>query len=119
MSDVKQITAAEFEEFITAPQANDEIAVVDFFATWCGPCKILLNAMSQEIEALEATGKVRIAKVDVGEEAVLSTKYAIRALPTVLFFRNGEIVHQMRSGVNFGTLKTALAQLTSETEDDF
>jgi len=119
MSKVKEITGTEFDAFIQASQADDEIAVVDFFATWCGPCKTLLNALEEEVEALEVTGKVRIAKIDVGNEAQLTTKYRIRALPTVLFFRNGEVVYEMRSGVNFNTVKTALTQLTTDIEDEF
>lgn len=119
MNKVRQIDGTEFQDFISRPTKQDEISIIQFAAEWCGPCKTLLNAMELEVEALEASGKVRIAKIDVGNEAQLTSQFRIRGLPTILFFRNGEIIHEMRTGVNFGTVKVALNQLTTDAEDEF
>ena len=119
MSEVNIITSIEFDAFIKRPRAKDEVSVIQFAADWCGPCKTLTSALNQEIDALEASGKVRIAKIDVGNEAALSSKYRIRTLPTILFFRNSEVIHEIRTGVTFGSLKSALSLLTSDEEDDF
>ena len=67
--------------------------VVDFWATWCPPCKIL-GPILEEI-AEEYDGKVVVCKVDVDQNQTLSQKYGIRSIPTVFFFKNGEIKDQV------------------------
>ena len=66
--------------------------LVDFWAEWCGPCKMIAPIL-QEIAA-ENPG-VKIAKVDVDGSPELSAKYGIRAIPTLLFFKGGEVVNQV------------------------
>ena len=69
---------------------DDKLLVVDFFATWCGPCKKLsptLDEVSQEFG-----DRVNIVKVDVDESEDLAMTYGIRSVPTVLFFKNGQQV---------------------------
>lgn len=119
MREVKQIVGDQFNDFISLPKESDEIAVVQFSATWCGPCKVLTSALNKELEELEASGKIIIAKVDVEVDNELSNKLGIRSLPTVLFFRNGRIIHEIRKGVTLGSLKQAVLQLTTEAEDEF
>lgn len=66
--------------------------VVDFWADWCGPCRMLMPVLHQVVESLN--GQVALAKVNTDVEQNLAMQYGIRSLPTVMLFRNGEIVDQ-------------------------
>jgi thioredoxin 1 len=70
-----------------------EPVVVDFWAEWCGPCKMISPAL-EEI-ASEMEGKVKIAKVNVDENQDLAVQYGVRSIPMLLMFKNGEIADQM------------------------
>lgn len=66
------------------------VSVVDFWAEWCGPCRLIgpiIDDLSQEYE-----GKANIGKVNVDENPELSMKYGVRSIPTVLFIKDGEVV---------------------------
>lgn len=69
---------------------DDKLLVVDFFATWCGPCKKLSPTLDELSE--EFGDRVNIVKVDVDESEDLAMTYGIRSVPTVLFFKNGQQV---------------------------
>ena len=69
---------------------DDKPLVVDFFATWCGPCKKLSPTLDEVSE--EFGDRVNIVKVDVDESEDLAMTYGIRSVPTVLFFKNGQQV---------------------------
>lgn len=69
---------------------DDKLLVVDFFATWCGPCKKLSPTLDEVSE--EFGDHVNIVKVDVDESEDLAMTYGIRSVPTVLFFKNGQQV---------------------------
>ena len=80
---MKILNKAEFEETI-----KEGVTLVDFFATWCGPCKMLgpvLEELSAEIP------DVKFVKVDVDDEPELAEKYGIMSIPNVFLFKNGEI----------------------------
>ncbi len=81
---VKTITEQEFNEVL-----GSEIAVVDFFATWCGPCKMLGPVLEQLSE--EYTGKINFFKIDVDEAEETAAKYGIQSIPAVFAFKNGEL----------------------------
>lgn len=92
---------AEFD----AALKHDGLVVVDFFATWCGPCKMiapLLDKFSNEYSA------AKFIKVDVDELGDVAQEYEISSMPTVLFFKNGKIVGKV-IGANPAALKQALA----------
>ncbi len=83
-----KITSENFEQEVL----NSEVPVlVDFFATWCGPCK-MMSPIVEEL-AKEMKGKVKIYKVDTDEEQDLAIKYGIMSIPTFIVFKNGEVVN--------------------------
>ena len=67
--------------------------MVDFWAPWCGPCRMLAPVIDQLSEEFE--GKANICKVNSDEEQDLSVKYGIRSIPTMLFMKDGEVVDQL------------------------
>jgi thioredoxin 1 len=67
---------------------SDVPVLVDFTATWCGPCKALAPIIDKVADEFE--GKVKVGKVDIDDAAAIATKYGIRSVPTVLVFKNGE-----------------------------
>jgi len=72
---------------------SDKPVLVDFWAEWCGPCK-LVAPLLDEI-AREKSGAVKVAKVNVDENQSLSSKYNVRAIPALLFFKNGQLRDQV------------------------
>ena len=70
---------------------NSDIPVlVDFWATWCGPCRMLAPTIAQIAE--EQAGKVKVCKLDVDEAPAVAEKYGIANIPTLLVFKNGSVV---------------------------
>lgn len=81
-----KITTENFEKEVL----NSEVPVlVDFFATWCGPCK-MMSPVVEEI-AKEMEGKAKVYKVDTDEERDLAIKYGIMSIPTFIVFKNGKV----------------------------
>lgn len=72
---------------------QEGVVLVDFWAPWCGPCRMLAPAIDQLAEEFE--NKAKICKVNTEEEPDLTSEYQVRSIPTILFFKNGEIVDQM------------------------
>lgn len=82
-----EFTDANFQE--TALE-NETITVIDFWAEWCGPCR-MISPIIEEL-AHEYDGKILVGKVNVDDNPEISMKYGIRSIPTVLFLKNGEVV---------------------------
>ncbi|AXH13229.1 thioredoxin [Halarcobacter bivalviorum] len=72
---------------------NSGVSLVDFWAPWCGPCRMLAPVIDQLAEEFE--GKANICKVNTDEQQDLAVKYAVRSVPTILFIKDGEVVDQM------------------------
>ena len=81
------------EDFQNIVLDNKELAVVDFWATWCGPCKMLAPTIEELASELE--GKIAVGKVDVDENRELAVKYGVMSIPTVIYFKNGEEVTRL------------------------
>jgi len=84
------ITDATFE---TEVLQSDRPVVVDFWATWCGPCKMIAPILEEV--ARDMGDKVKIAKLDVDNNNKTSGKYNIMSIPSLLFFKNGQVVDQV------------------------
>lgn len=81
--------------------------LVDFWAEWCGPCK-MIAPMLDELSS-EMTGKLKIAKVNVDENRDLATQFAIRSIPTLLVFKAGQVKGQMMGAMSKIQLQDKLA----------
>jgi len=90
----KQLTPQEFQSEVLD---SKDLVLVDFFATWCGPCKMMAPVIDQLAEEMD--GKVKIFKIDVDEARDLAAKYRIMSVPTLMFFKNGEVVDQIMGAV--------------------
>ncbi len=86
---MKIVNANEFNEVI-----SNGVVMVDFFATWCGPCKMLSPVL--EDVASEFEGKANIVKVDIDQSADLAAQFGIMAVPTMVIFKDGKPVKQLQ-----------------------
>lgn len=103
MSNVKEVTTETFEKEVLS---SDVPVLVDFWAEWCGPCKMLtpvLEELSSENES-----KINIYKVNVDENQQLAVKYGIRSIPTLLLFKGGEIQEQIVGLKSKSDLQTSI-----------
>lgn len=84
---LQQVTDATFTDEI---EGHDGLAMVDFWATWCGPCQII--APSVEALAGEYAGRLKVAKLDVDANPKTTMRFNVRSIPSVLFFKGGKVV---------------------------
>ncbi|KAK0714532.1 thioredoxin-like protein, partial [Lasiosphaeris hirsuta] len=94
--------------------AREHIVIVDAFATWCGPCKAIAPTIAKWAEEPEFKDKVHFAKFDVDDVPELAQELGIRAMPTFIFFKDGEKVDEFVGGKP-GPLRQLLVQHSTET----
>lgn len=101
-SKIKHITDAEFDKHVLEA---DLPTLVDFWAPWCGPCKAIGPVIDELAD--EFDGQAQIAKMNVDESPATPGKYGIRAIPTLILFKDGQVVDQITGAVGKAQL-TAL-----------
>ena len=100
------ITSSQFEQEVLQSSLP---VLVDFWAEWCGPCKMI----GPHVEAIAADyeGKARVFKCDVDSEGEIAQKYNIMSIPTLLFFKGGKVVDQVVGAVPKSTISAKLESL--------
>ena|SRR5581483_11092465 len=94
MSSAVVVTDTSFEQEI---EKHEGLAVVDFWATWCGPCRVVGPILDQL--ASEYNGKAKVAKLDVDTNQQTTMRFNVRSIPTILFFKGGKLVDSVIGAV--------------------
>jgi thioredoxin 1 len=105
MSNATTVTDADFEQEV---EKNDKLTVVDFWATWCGPCRMIAPVLDQL--AAEYKDKVKVTKLDVDANIKTATRFNVRSIPMLLFFKDGKVVDQIVGAVPRQHIETKLQQ---------
>lgn len=100
--------AASAQSFATHLQRNDIPVVADFWAEWCGPCKMMAQAYDRVASEMEP--HVRFLKVDTEAEQQLAAQYNIRSIPTLMLFRGGKVVAQRAGASDASSLRAWIQQ---------
>ena len=105
MSNATAVTDTTWEQEI---EKHDGLAVVDFWAAWCGPCRMIAPIVDQL--AVEYAGRAKVAKMDVDSNQRTAARYNVRSIPAVLFFKGGKLVDQVIGAVPKAHLESKFRQ---------
>jgi thioredoxin 1 len=103
-----QATDANFEQEVLK---CDMAVLVDFWAPWCGPCRAMAPVIDELAE--EFTGRLKVAKLNVDENQATPSKYGIRAIPTLILFKDGEVLEQVTGAVSKSSIKEMISSKIS------
>lgn len=106
-AEAEKISHLDEQSFAAAVEAK-EPTLVDFWATWCGPCKMIAPLLEEAAEEFE--GRLKVAKVDVDAHPALAQKFGVRGIPTLLLFREGEVVAQRVGALGRAELQELIQQ---------
>ncbi len=96
------------DSFATEIESHNGLAMVDFWATWCAPCRMIAPIVEQL--ATDHEGKVKVAKLDVDSNQQTAMKFNVRSIPTILFFKDGKLVDQVVGAVPRTALEAKIEQ---------
>jgi thioredoxin len=99
------VTDGNFEQEV---EQHPGLTIVDFWATWCGPCRMIAPVLDQL--ATEYEGKVKVAKLDVDTNIKTATRFNVRSIPLLLFFKDGKVVDQIVGAVPRAHIESKLQQ---------
>ena len=103
--DIQHLTSDNFKSTV---ESSTVPVLVDFWAPWCGPCKAIAPVLEEL--AGEMAGKLSIGKVDVDENGEIAAQYNVRAIPTLILFKDGQVAEQFVGLVGKSDLKTKIEQ---------
>ncbi len=103
----KHIVQISQDNFATEVKQSSTPVLVDFWAEWCGPCKAIAPTLDELAESY--VGKLKIAKVNVDQNQELAAEHGVRAIPTLLIFKNGEVKEQMVGAISKRDLEAKIA----------
>ncbi|WNG59372.1 thioredoxin [Archangium gephyra] len=104
--DVMNIGDADFDKEVIK---SDQPVLVDFWATWCAPCRAI--APSVDALATQYKGKVKVAKIDIDSNQQVAEQFGIRSIPTLLVFKGGKVVEQLVGAVPKAKIEAALQKV--------
>jgi thioredoxin len=102
------VTVLSDETFAAEVERQPGLVIVDFWATWCTPCRVLAPLLEQI--ATERAGQLRIAKIDMDANQRTAVRFNVRAAPTMLFFKEGELVARVVGAVPRARIEAAIAE---------
>jgi thioredoxin 1 len=105
-ADVMNIGDADFDKEVIK---SDQPVLVDFWATWCAPCRAI--APSVEALATQYKGKMKVAKIDIDNNQQVAEQYGIRSIPTLLVFKGGKVVEQLVGAVPKAKIEAAIQKV--------
>ncbi|MEX2401445.1 MAG: thioredoxin [Rhodothermales bacterium] len=111
MADTKPLTVTD-STFKDEVVGSDVPVLVDFWAEWCGPCRMIAPMVVELAE--EFDGRAKITKVDVDSNPKIAMQFGIRSIPTLLFFKDGEVVDQLIGASSKKVLSDKLEALVSQ-----
>ena len=104
MAEIKELNSTNFEEV-----TKSGVVLVDYFATWCMPCKMVAPVIEKVAESY--AGKVTVGKVDIDEEPDLAAAYNVQSVPSILLFKDGKLASTLVGARPFETFATELDKL--------